>query len=36
MLLAAWLADKPLTMVGNGTCIREGDEIISIVVPAAS
>ena len=34
-ILAAWLADKPLTMVGNGTCTSEGDELISIVVPAS-
>jgi hypothetical protein len=36
MILAAWLADKPLTMVGTGTCTSEGDEIVSIVAPAAS
>lgn len=31
MILAAWLADKPLSLAGTGSCTSEGDEIIYVV-----
>jgi hypothetical protein len=32
MILAAWYADRPLTLSGTGSCTSEGDEIIYVVV----
>ena len=31
MILAAWLAGRPVELLGNGTCTDEGDEIIYMV-----
>jgi hypothetical protein len=31
MLLAAWLAEKPVSRTGIGSCTSEGDEIINVV-----
>jgi hypothetical protein len=31
MLLAAWLAEKPVYLAGTGNCTSEGDEIIYVV-----
>jgi hypothetical protein len=31
MILAAWMAEKPLVLSGTGTCTSEGDEIIFVV-----
>ena len=31
MLLGAWLADKSVSLSGNGTCTSEGDEVIDWV-----
>jgi len=33
MLLGSWLAQRPVTLVGWGTCTVEGDEIIYEIYP---
>lgn len=33
ILLASWLADRPVVLSGTGTCTGEGDELIFVVTP---
>lgn len=34
ILLASWLADRPVVLSGTGTCTGEGDELIFAVTPS--